>query len=125
MADIAITPTTLALNTMSADILDTDGVAIADAAANVFAIAVGGRSGNQVVLKFWDDSSGTTVTILAGDNPPSHRAGLGNLVLTLAANDVRYIAVEASRFLQDDGTIRATASDNGTECSAFIIPKTG
>lgn len=123
MADVAVTPTALVLDTESADILDTDGTAITDAANNTWAIAAGGRHGSLLLLKFWDDGTGTTITILAGDRPPSQRAGLGDKTITLAANDVRYIVVEAARFLQDDGTIRATATVNGAEAKAFTLPK--
>lgn len=130
MADVAITPTTLVLNTASADILDTDGVALAST-DNEFVIAAGGLGGDRLLLKFWDDGSGCTVTFVQGDRPPSQRAELGatgtdmptGLDITLAANDVRYIVVEASRFLHDDGKIRVTGTDTGLECKAFILPK--
>ena len=122
MADVAVTPTTLAVNTASADILDADGVAIASASANTFAIAAGGEAGGKLLLKFFDDGSGDTITILAGDRPPSQRADLGNLTFTMAANDCKYIPVETGRFLQDDGTIRVDCTDDGMECKAFILP---
>lgn len=121
MADIAVTPTELAINVASADILDADGVAIA-ATANYFAIAAGGKAGNHLLLKFFDDGSSCTVTILAGDRPPSQRVDLGNLEIALAANDCKYVVIETGRFLQDDGTIRASADDTGLECKAFILP---
>ena len=126
MADVAVTPTTLVLNTVSADILDTDGTAIgAGFATDQWAIDAGARSGNQIVLKFWDDGSGCTITIKAGDRPPSQRADLGNRSFVMAASDVRQICVEASRFVHDDGKIRVEATDAGAECQAFIIPRTG
>src|SRR3990172_10175194 len=111
MADVAVTPTTLVLNTVSADILDTDGTAIgAGFATDQWAIDAGARSGHQIVLKFWDDGSGCTITINAGDRPPSQRADLGNLSFVMAASDVRQICVEASRFVHDDGKIRVEAT---------------
>src|SRR5687767_4460301 len=122
MATTAITPTALVMNTMSADILDADGVA-ADTPSDGWAIAAGGRNGDHLLLKFLADGTGDTVTIKAGDRPPSARAGLGDLALVLAASDVRYIVVEAARFLQDDGSITAICTDAGTTCKAFIIPK--
>lgn len=122
MATTAITPTTLVLNTMSADILDADGVA-ADTVGDGWAIAAGGLNGDRLLLKFLADGTGDTVTIKAGDRPPSQRADLGDLALVLAASDVRYICVEASRFLQSDGTITAICTDTGTTCKAFILPK--
>jgi len=123
MADIAITPEALVMNTRSSDI-PALGTAITDAAANVFSIAAGGRHGDRLLLLFEADASGDTVTILAGDNPPAVRQGLGNITVVLAASDARLVPVEAARFLQDDGTIRATCTDNGTLCAAFILPRT-
>lgn len=123
MADVAITPITLVMNAASADHADADGTAITTANANVFAIAAGGKNGDRLLLKFVADASGDTVTILKGDRPPSQRKDLGDLSFVLAASDVKYIPVEAARFLQDDGTIRATCLDDGTKCSAFIMPK--
>ena len=122
IADVAITPTVLVTNAISADILDADGVAIASASANVFAIAAGGLAGGRLLLKFFDDGSSDTVVILAGDRPPSQRVDLGNLSITMAASDCRYIVIEAGRFLQDDGTIRVTCGDDGMECKAFTLP---
>ncbi len=120
MSNIAITPVALALNTASADLNDASGTAIADAAANTFVIAAGGRNADRLILKFVDDGTGDTVVIVAGDRPPSALAGLGNLSITMAASDVKYICVEAARFLQDDGTIHAICGDNGMKCAAFI-----
>lgn len=119
MADVDITPTALVLNAFSADILDADGTAISNASANVFSIKADGRAGARLLLKFLSDASGDTVVIKAGDRPPSPLAGLGDLSKVLAANDVRYVIVEAARFMQDDGTIDVTCGDDGTTCKAF------
>ncbi|KKL84937.1 hypothetical protein LCGC14_1959740 [marine sediment metagenome] len=121
MADVDITPTSLVLNTVSADILDTDGTAISDATNNVFSIKADGRGADRLLLKFLSDSSGDTVVIKAGDRPPALLAGVGDLSLTFAANDVRYIVVESARFMQDDGTINVTCGDDGTTCKAFEL----
>ena len=122
MADVAVTPVTLAINVVGADILDAGGTGISDASANVFAIAAGGVGGGRLLLKFLVDGTGDTITILAGDRPPSQRVNLGDLDIVLAANDVRQIVVETGRFLQDDGTIRATCTDDGTTCHATLLP---
>lgn len=124
MATTAIALTALTLNTMSADILDADGT-VATTPADGWVIAAAGNPGSRLLLKFLADATGDTVTILAGDRPPSQRAGLGNLAIVLAASDVRYICVEASRFLQDDGSIHATCTDAGTSCIAFLLPAAG
>ncbi len=122
MATTAITPTPLVVNTASADILDGDGTA-ATTPADGWVIAAPVSPDTDLILKFLADASGDTVTITAGDRPPSQRSGLGTLAITLAANDVRYILIEKSRFLQDDGTIEAVCTDAGTTCYAFTIPK--
>ena len=46
-----------------------------------------------------------TVTIAAGDNPPSARAALGALTLTVPASGDIVTTIESARFMQDDGTI--------------------
>lgn len=122
MANVAITPTTLAINTRSADILDANGVAISNAADNTFVIAAGGRAGDHILLKFLDDGTSDTIVIKAGDRPPSQRVDIGDLSLSMTASDCRYIVVETGRFLQDDGSIHATCGVNGTTCKAFILP---
>lgn len=122
MATTAITPEVLALNVAGADLPDASGV-VATTPADGWVIAAAGHSGNRLLLKFLADASGDTVTFTAGDNPPSQRKGLGTLAITLAANDVKHVVVEASRFLQDDGTIEAVCTDAGTMCWAWILPK--
>ncbi len=119
--DVDITPTSLVLNTFSADILDTDGTAITDEAANQFSIKADGRGADRLLLKFVANGSGDTVVIKAGDRPPALLAGLGDLTQVLAISDVRYVVVESARFMQDDGTITVTCSDDGTTCKAFEL----
>lgn len=127
MATTAIVPETLVMNTRSADLPDagngSDNGIVATTPADGWVIAAGGHNGDRLLLKFLADGTGDTVTIKAGDRPPSSRAGMGDLTVTLAASDVRYIAVEAARFLQSDGTILAVCVDSGTSCAAFILPK--
>jgi hypothetical protein len=122
MAETAITPTDLALNVESADILDAGGTA-ANTPTDGWSIPLGvGYTSDQLLLKFLADASGDTVTVVAGANPPAKLAGLGNLSIVLAASDVRYIVVDGARFLRADGTILATCVDAGTTCKAFRMP---
>ena len=120
MAETTLTPTQLVLNTASADIVDGDGT-LAGTLADGWSVAASGKS--MLLLKFLDDGSGATVTVKAGDRPPSHREGLGDLTITLAASDVKYVVVEQARFLRNDGTIHIVSSDAGTEASAFLMPR--
>lgn len=122
MATTAITPTPLVRDVVSADILDAAGT-VATTPADGWVIAAPVAPDVDLLLKFLVDATGDTIIIVAGDRPPSHLSGLGDLALVLAASDVRYIMIEKGRFLQDDGTFLATATDAGTTCYAFTIPK--
>ncbi len=88
-----------------------------------WAIAVAGRDGREVFLKFTADSTGDTVVITVGDNPPAVRKGLGSMSIVLTTSQTQIVAVEAARFMQNDGTIVATCGDTGTTCAALIMPK--
>lgn len=122
MAVASITPVVLALNTASADKADADGAVIdATDGADVLAANIG--KNQLLIMKFVDDGSGATVAIKAGDNPPAMTQGLGDISITLAASDVKYIAVEQARVTQNDGTIHITSTDAGTKMMAFILPK--
>ena len=122
MAVTVITPTPLVRDVMSADILDAAGT-VATTPADGWEISGPVAPDVDLILKFLVDASGDTITIKAGDKPPAERAGLGDLALVLAASDVRYIMVEKARFMQDDGTLLVTATDAGSTCYAFTIPK--
>lgn len=122
MATTPITPTPLVVNVASADILDADGT-VATTPADGWVIAAPLGRDTDLLLKFLVDATGDTVTVVAGDRPPSQRTGLGNLAIVMAVSDVKYIIVEKSRFLQDDGTFLVTCTDTGTTCRAFTIPK--
>ena len=126
MATTAIVPEPLVVNVRSADLPDAGGAAngiVATTPADGWVIAANTGRNTDLLLKFLADATGDTVTILAGDRPPSKRSGLGSLSVVLAASDVRFVVIDKSRFLQDDGTILATCVDAGTSCMALEIPK--
>lgn len=64
--------------------------------------------GDTDKLVIWVTNTNTTpdhdITILAGDNPPALRAGLGDLVFNVNAAE-SVLVVDGSRHVQDDGTI--------------------
>jgi hypothetical protein len=125
MSVVVVTPVDLALNTASADLPDASGTAITTG-ADGFSILVGASldwPGRKVLFKFTDDGSGDTVTINAGDYPPALTQGLGNLAITLAASDVKYIVLEAARFMQSDGNVTGTSSGTGVLVEAFVLPR--
>jgi len=123
MADVAITPIQLTAGTASADLVGA-GTAITNASANQFVITPLARGGHamSMVIIFEADASGDTVTITAGDNPPSMLGGLAASTITLAASDVKAFMVVPGKDVQDDGTIIATCADNGTLCYALMLP---
>jgi hypothetical protein len=123
MATTAITPTALTLNTATSDTDDAAGT-VATTPGDGWAITISGPA-ERYLLKFVADGSGDTVVITAGDSPPAILAGLGNLSITLAASDVKYIVVEGARFMQNNGTIVATCGDTGTKCYAWKMPLGG
>lgn len=75
-------------------------------ATNGHTIPVAGRTRN-ILLRITNTFAGSkTVTVKAGTKPPAYRSGLGDLVITLGAqNDVAYVLVESGRFTQADGSI--------------------
>lgn len=77
----------------------------------------------RLIIILGSDGTGGTVTFKAGDRYPAHRADLGDLTITLAANDGRVVPIETSRFLQNDGTIIAIPSTTGLVITACMNPK--
>lgn len=132
MATTAIACALLVLNTAGADMPDagggtgngivattpSDGWVISPPSTTEFA-------NNRLLLRLTVDATGDTFVFLAGDRYPAQRADLGNMSITLAASDSRMIAIESSRFLQNDGTILVTCTDTGSVISAQMLPISG
>ena len=97
-----LTPDTAGIAQPTADVLDTGTCAV------TLAAAVGGQS-ELVLLEVTNNAASAvnlTVSVLAGDNPPAQRAGLGDLDTVLAQNAVKIIGpLESARFIQDDGKL--------------------
>lgn len=122
MAETDITPVALVMNTASADLADADGT-VPTNASDGWNVKANGANGDRLLMKFVADGSSRTVTIKAGDRPPAQRAGLGDYEISLSASDVKYVAVEAARFLRDDGTINVVTSNAAVKMAAFLLPK--
>lgn len=130
MSTTAIATELLVLNTRSADLpfiagSGSNNAIAATTAADGWVVSMpSGFEGNErLVFILGSDGSGGTVTFKAGDRVPAHRSDLGDLVITLAANDGRVIAVETSRFLQDNGVINVIPSTTGLVLTAVMLPK--
>lgn len=123
MAETDITPIDPTFNTRSVD-LPAAGTAIGTASTDTFIIATAGRCNGDIILFFEADASGDTVTITAGDRPPAQDADYGDDTIVLEANDLRAY-IPTGRFIQNDSTIEATCTDDGTKCYALIIPHGG
>lgn len=120
MATTAITPTKLEMNVASIDTDDQAGTT-ASSTTDGWVIAVKGSQGDRCWLKFVADASGGTITIKAGARPPSQEADLGDLTITLAASDVKYVCVDIGRFGKATGSITAIPSTTALKCSAFFM----
>ena len=124
MSVTTVTPVDLTINTRSADILDSDGT-VATTPADGWEVDLTTYLNRPILFKFLADNTGDTVTITAGDRPPSMHGGVAALTVVLAASDVRYIVLEMARVLQNDGYVRATCVDAGTSMKVFVLPKVG
>ena len=120
MAVLNVTLTELTLNTASGDLPAAGWDAIADGTLG-FSVDVSGV-GSPVVLAFLDGGTADTITITAGDRPPAQLQGQGNLAITMAASDVKYVTLESGRFEQNDSTIKGTVAANATKMIAFLLP---
>lgn len=131
---MAVTPVTaelLTLNTRSTDFLFSGGGTLNNIVGNTTdGWEVQPPTNETLEQRLWfrlvADAGGTvTVVFKAGDRYPAQRADLGDLTITLAASDERFISVESSRFLQNDGKMIIIPSDSGTSLTAIIIPQAG
>jgi len=105
MADTTVNVTTLALNASTAN---PTGTAIA--AANTHVITPT-RETSKVAVRLTNTFAGAKdFTIVAGDSPPADAAGQGDLVLSLAQNDVVFVVLESARFLKSNGNIHVTVA---------------
>lgn len=85
-----------------------------------------GRTDLLIIEVVNGDDAALTVAVKAGDNPPAHRQGVGDLSVALAASGGGATAsrmigpFEAQRFLQDDDTINVTFTAATGEPAASV-----
>lgn len=98
----ALTPDAAGVAQPTADVLDTGTAAV------TLSADVGGLS-ELVILEVKNTAGAAndlTVSVLAGDNPPAQRAGIGKLDTTIAQNATAIIGpFESMRFIQDNGKL--------------------
>lgn len=130
MSTTAITCELLTLNTRSSDFPFIAGsgsgnaiVATSTTDGWVISPPSGQTFDERLIFIFGSDGTGGSVEFQAGDRYPAQRADLGDMTVTLAANDGRVIAIETSRFLQNDGTIVCIPSTTGLVITAVMLPK--
>ena len=130
MATTAIATELLVLNTRSADLPGAGGgtgngiVATTPGDGWVVSPPSGEQFDERLWFRMLANGSGDTVTFKAGVRYPAQRADLGDMDIVLAASDERYVVIETSRFMQDDGTIDVVCTDAGTVLTAMMMPKT-
>ena len=120
----SLTPDSAGVTQPTADVLDTGTAAV------TLAAAVGGLS-ELVVLEVKNTAGAAnnlTVSVLAGDNPPAQRAGLGSLDTVIAQNATAIIGpFESARFIQDDGKLNVTftpaSGTIGAAIRCYKIPR--
>ena len=116
---ITLTPLTgiAAVAQPTADVLDTGTAAV------TLPLAAAGLT-DRIILEVKNTAAAALkVELLAGDNPPALRAGLGDAVLVAAAaqNEVDYFGpFESSRFIQNDATSKGRLDFKFTPSSGTI-----
>ena len=116
MATVAITPTSLAFNTVSADLPIAGGTAIVAANTNTFAYPKEGKLVIQLNNTF---AGAKNFTFAAGDGISS---GQGSKVIAMAQNDVRFIVLESSRFSNDNKISLTYEAGTTGFVQAFYLP---
>lgn len=112
MARIAITPRALVAN---GNLDGATGATAIDAAIVAAGAIINGVEPERTIIRVTNTEVSTNVvTVKAGDNPPAHAAGQGDLAVTVAATTgVQYLGpFESGRFLKklDDASVNQGGS---------------
>jgi hypothetical protein len=105
MARTAVVPRALVAN---GNLIGTTGSTTIDATLVTNGVSVTGAIPEQTLIRVTNTEGSTnTVTVQSGAVPPALAAGLGDLVVTVAATTgVQYIGpFEGGRFMQSDGSL--------------------
>lgn len=127
MADVLIPALNLELNDVVADGTGvsvtaadtgylTNSLSLVSTLAND--VAKGQLDLGRVVLQV-TATGATTLTVLAGENPPSNRQVVGDLELTLG-NDTYFLVLEAANYTWNDGTVRFETDATVTVRAVYV-----
>ena len=85
-------------------------------------IAAVGNTRDLIITLY--GTAASTANVLAGDEPPSELAGLGNSGALTIGNGLSYVLrLKAGQFVQSDGTVRILVGGTGpVEVSAYVDP---
>ncbi|MDA1010523.1 MAG: hypothetical protein O2888_03505 [Chloroflexi bacterium] len=123
MADTAVALTDF---TATSGVLQSASIATGGTAVSTGDVAVIAAVGNtrQLVITV-HGTAASTLTFAQGDEPPSETAGEGDSSALTIGNGLSYVVmVPAGRFVQDNGTVRATVGGTGpVEVTAYTIPR--
>ncbi len=114
MTDTAVTSRTLTADVLSAalDSTSTAGTSVATGNYAVMTPAGGGNTRQMLITAYGTGES--TITLIAGDEPPSENSGLGDSdPLTVAVGKAYALKVTAGRYVQDNGTVRVLVGGTG------------
>lgn len=121
MADTTVTPIQLVENVMSADSPIAGATAIV--AANTFKIPFP-REG-RLLLVLNNTFAGAKVFTIKAGSDAFIASSVGDLALSLAQDDVRFIMVTSDRFKQSDGYVNITFESGTTGfVQAIALPMT-
>lgn len=76
-------------------------------------INAGGRTDDLFLHAYNGGTVAGTVTLKAGDNPPSLRQALGDVAISVGTGANSMIKIESARFAQSDGTIEIDVTPTG------------
>lgn len=126
MTDTAVTSRTLTADVLSAalDSTSTAGTSVATGNVAVMTPAGGGNTRSVIITMY--GTGDATVTFGAGDEPPSENSGLGDgSALTVSSGKAYVLVVTAGRWVQSNGTLRATVGGTGPVIfNCFTNPRT-
>lgn len=121
MADVDFSVTELSAGERGDDLI---GAGEAVNSGQTFEIDISNRT-DELLLLVEELGTGTaTVTLDAGDNPPSLRAGLGEDTFDVGNGEMRPYVIEGGRHVKKDGKLTGSVATNNVRIWALRLPRT-